>query len=131
MYMHNLHVHVHCTLENPKKPFDLRTISSFMTCSSLLTTRSRCEAAQNPMPIAQPCNTHTVNYTHVHCIIHCTYTLYIIHVHVSIMGDEKEGRKKEASKVKQTRQNNTAHPRQLIFPEKNELPRVGLEPTTL
>ena len=41
--------------------------------------------------------------------------------------------KKEASKVKQTtRQSNTAHPRQsYTFPKKNELPRVGLEPTTL
>ena len=40
-------------------------------------------------------------------------------------------RKKEASKVKQTRQSNTAHPKQSLFLEKNELPRVGLEPTTL
>ena len=41
--------------------------------------------------------------------------------------------KKEASKVKQTtRQNNTAHPRQSVtLLKKNELPRVGLEPTTL
>ena len=30
-----------------------------------------------------------------------------------------------------TRQSNTAHPRQSLFLEKNELPRVGLEPTTL
>ena len=44
-----------------------------------------------------------------------------------LMRDE-EGRKKEASKVKQTRQSNIAHPRQS---RKNELPRVGLEPTTL
>ena len=43
------------------------------------------------------------------------------------MRDEKEGRKKEASKVKQTtRQSNTAHPRQSLF-LKNELPRVGLD----
>ena len=40
-------------------------------------------------------------------------------------------RKKEVSKVKQTRQSNTAHPRQSLFPKKNELPRVGLEPTIL
>ena len=39
-----------------------------------------------------------------------------------------QGRKKEASKVKQTaRQSNTAHPRQSLFLRK--LPRVGLEPT--
>ena len=44
---------------------------------------------------------------------------------------EKEGRKKEASKVKQTRQSNTVHPRQSLFLKKNELPQVGLERTTL
>ena len=44
----------------------------------------------------------------------------------------KEGRKKEASKVKQTtKQSNTPHPRQSLFLKKKELPRVGLEPTTL
>ena len=30
-----------------------------------------------------------------------------------------------------TKQSNTAHPRQSLFPKTNELPRVGLEPTTL
>ena len=40
------------------------------------------------------------------------------------MRDER--RKKEASNVKQTtiRQSNTAHPRQLTFPKKSELPQV-------
>ena len=41
-------------------------------------------------------------------------------------------RKKEASKVKQTnkaKQHST--PKAVTFPRKNELPRVGLEPTTL
>ena len=53
------------------------------------------------------------------------------------MRDEKEERKKQARSNKQTRQSNTAHPRQslflekITFPRKNELPRVGLEPTTL
>ena len=49
-----------------------------------------------------------------------------LHVHV-LTRDEKEGRKKEASKVKPTtRQSNTAHSRQYItFPKKNKLPRVG------
>ena len=40
--------------------------------------------------------------------------------------------KKEASKVKQTnkaKQHST--PKAVTFPRKNELPRVGLEPTTL
>ena len=36
------------------------------------------------------------------------YTTHIHTVYV-LMRDEKEGRKKEASKVKQTRQSNTAH----------------------
>ena len=43
-------------------------------------------------------------------------------------------RKKERSKQrsnKQTRQSNTAHPKAVTFPRKNELPQVGLEPTTL
>ena len=52
--------------------------------------------------------------------------VYTVHV---LMRDEKEERKKQARTNKQTRQSNTAHPRQ--FPKKNELPRVGLEPTTL
>ena len=47
------------------------------------------------------------------------------------MRDEKEERKKQARSNKQTRQSNTAHPRQSLFLEKNELPRVGLEPMTL
>ena len=41
-------------------------------------------------------------------------------------------RKKEASKVKQTnkaKQHST--PKAVTFPRKNELPQVGLEPTTL
>ena len=48
------------------------------------------------------------------------------------MRDEKEERKKEASKVKQTnkaKQHST--PKAVTFPRKNELPRVGLELTTL
>ena len=47
------------------------------------------------------------------------------------MRDEKEERKK-TSKVKQTnkaKQHST--PKAVTFPRKNELPRVGLEPTTL
>ena len=46
------------------------------------------------------------------------------------MRDEKEERKKQARSNKQTRQRNTAHTRQSLFLEKNELRRVGLEPTT-
>ena len=43
--------------------------------------------------------------------------------------DEKEGRKKEVSKVKQGKA--TQHAQGSHFSKKNELPHVGLEPTTL
>ena len=36
------------------------------------------------------------------------------------MRDDKEERKKQARSNKQTRQSNTAHPRQSLFLEKNE-----------
>ena len=49
-----------------------------------------------------------------------------IHVHV-LMRDEKERRKKQTNnKAKQHRT-----PEAVTFPKKNELPQVGLEPTTL
>ena len=53
-----------------------------------------------------------------------------VHVHVS-MRDEKEGKKKQARSNKQTnkaQQHST--PKAVTFPKKNELPQVGLEPTT-
>ena len=49
-----------------------------------------------------------------------------------LMRDEKEGRKMQARSNKQqlkAKQHNT--PKAVTFPMKNELPRVGLEPTTL
>ena len=55
----------------------------------------------------------------------CTYVCMFLN-------ERWEGRKKEASKVKQTnkaKQHST--PKAVTFPRKNELPRVGLEPTTL
>ena len=59
-----------------------------------------------------------------HLIVHLMNRLYMY----MLMRDE-EGRKKEASKVKQTtRQNNTAHPRKSLFQRKNKLSRVGFEP---
>ena len=53
---------------------------------------------------------------HVYNDIACTsISDLLVHIHV-LMRDEKEGRKKEASKVKQTtKQRNTAHPRQSLF----------------
>ena len=52
-----------------------------------------------------------------------------------LMRDEKEERKEQARSNKQTRQSNTAKqhstPKVATFPRKNELPQVGLEPTTL
>ena len=60
-------------------------------------------------------------------------TITYIHTYIHVlMRDEKEGRKKEASKVKQTnkaKQHST--PKAVTCPKKNELPQVGLEPTTL
>ena len=39
---------------------------------------------------------------------------------------------KEPIKVKQTtKESNTAHPKAVIFPKKNELPQVGLKHMTL
>ena len=62
------------------------------------------------------------------CIHYVTFSTSLL---MFLMTDEKEERKKQARSNKQTRQSNTAHPRQSLFPRKNELPQVGLEPTTL
>ena len=43
------------------------------------------------------------------------YILYTVHVTLFLMRDEKEERKKQARSNKQTRQSNTAHPRQSLF----------------
>ena len=51
----------------------------------------------------------------------------LVHVH-DLMRDEKEGRKQGQTNNK-AKQHNT--PKAVTFPKKNELPRVGLEPTTL
>ena len=50
-----------------------------------------------------------------------------VRVHV-LMRDEKEERKQEQTNNK-AKQHST--PKAVTFPKKNELPRVGLEPTTL
>ena len=57
----------------------------------------------------------------------CMYGKYVC------MRDEKEGRKKQARSNKQTRQSNTAHPRQSLFLRKMSYvyTSVGLEPTAL
>ena len=57
------------------------------------------------------------------CMYKCAHTCF---------NERCEGRKKEASKVKQTnkaKQHST--PKGVTFPKKNELPRVGLKPATL
>ena len=62
----------------------------------------------------------------------CTTSIYIIHVHVHVlMRDER--RKEERSKQDQTNNKAKQHstPKAVNFPKKNELPQVGLEPTTL
>ena len=61
------------------------------------------------------------------CKVKCV-VVYYIHV---LMRDER--RKEERSKQGQTSNKAKQHstPKAVIFPKKNELPRVGLEPTTL
>ena len=59
-------------------------------------------------PPPTPPSPHGTGTVHVYLHVY-------LHVHV-LMRDELEGRKKEASKAKQTtRQSNTAHPRQSLF----------------
>ena len=56
-----------------------------------------------------------------------------VHVHV-LMRDEKEGRKKRARSNKvnvQYKAKQHSTPKAVTFPKKDELPRVGLKPTTL
>ena len=45
------------------------------------------------------------------------------------MRDEKEERKKQGQQTNKAKQHST--PKAVTFPRKNELPQVGLEPTTL
>ena len=54
----------------------------------------------------------------------------VMHV---LMRDEKERRKKQARSNKQTNNKAKQHstPQAVTFHKKNELPRVGLDPTTL
>ena len=55
----------------------------------------------------------------VHHVYNMTDAYMYIHVCIHVlMRDEKEGRKKQARSNKQTRQSNTAHPRQSLFPRK-------------
>ena len=67
------------------------------------------------------------------CIDVCTvYSMQCIHVHICIlMRDER--RKEERSKQDQTNNKAKQHstPKAVAFLKKNELPQVGLEPTTL
>ena len=63
--------------------------------------------------------------------------MYIVLLHaytytcMFLMRDEKEGRKKQARSNKQKKAKKHSTPKAVTFPKKNELPRVGLEPTTL
>ena len=63
------------------------------------------------------------------CFFALLFVAYIhVHVHV-LMTDEKEGRKKHARSNKQ--EDKATQHTQGTFPKKNELPKVGLESTTL
>ena len=67
----------------------------------------------------------TAPFHHRHLYIH----VHVPHIHV-LMRDEKEERKKQARQTNnKAKQHST--PKAVTCPKKNELPRVGLEPTTL
>ena len=55
------------------------------------------------------------------------FIMLIIDIHV-LMRDEKEERSKQDQTNNKVKQHST--PKAVTFPKKNELPRVGLEPTT-
>ena len=61
---------------------------------------------------------------------HATACVCILYMHV-LMRDER--RKEEISKQGQTNNKAKQHstPKVITFPKKNELPRVGLKPTTI
>ena len=68
---------------------------------------------------------YTCIHVHMHmyiCMYTCTYACIHVHMHTCrymfLMRDEKEGRKKQARSNNQTRQSNTAHPRQSLFQRK-------------
>ena len=56
------------------------------------------------------------------------YTQVYVYLHV-LMRDEKEERSKQGQTNNKAKQHST--PNVVTFPKKNELPQVGLEPTTL
>ena len=53
----------------------------------------------------------------------------ILRVHVLMRDEKEEKRKKQGQTNNKANQHST--PKAVTFPKKNELPRVGLEPTTL
>ena len=59
-------------------------------------------------------------------VAYFVYTCMYIHV---LMRDEKERRSKQGQINNKAKQHSTT--KAVTFPKKNELPRVGLEPTTL
>ena len=75
--------------------------------------------------------THVLYTAHMYNNYYYTCIQHTCIVHV-LMRDEKKERKKQARSSKQinkAKQHST--PKAVTFPKKNELPRVGLEPTTL
>ena len=55
------------------------------------------------------------------------YMYIYIYIHVNLI--DEEGRSKQGHTNNKAKQHST--PKAVTFPKKNELPRVGLEPTTL
>ena len=68
------------------------------------------------------------SYSVTTIILTACLTPKLVRVHV-LMRDEMEERKKQAESNNKAKQHST--PKAVTFPKKNELPRVGLEPTTL
>ena len=64
-------------------------------------------------------------------LIHVHVHVYTGHIHMYV--NERRRRKEERSKQGHTNNKAKQHstPKAVTFPKKNELPRVGLEPTTL
>ena len=74
----------------------------------------------------------TIVHRNLMCMLKLLDTIHVSIIIYMFLNERWEGRKKEASKVKQTnkaKQHST--PKAVTFPRKNELPQVGLEPTTL
>ena len=63
------------------------------------------------------------------CVGESVSTYMCVYVHVHVLMRRKEERSKQGQTNNKAKQHST--PKAVTFPKKNELPRVGLEPTIL